>query len=129
MELSDPTQNALEPEVVSGPSGAPTVVWTRENGANFIVEAVTGAGASFGPPVAVSEAGENAERPQLAEARNGSMAIVWQRSNGSEEVVQGVVGSSGTFSAPANLSAAGQESRFPNGCDGWQWRCDRSLAL
>lgn len=112
-ELSDPAQSALEPQVVTDPSGVQTAVWTRSNGANFVVEAASASGGSFGSPVALSEPGESAEKPQLAESPNGSMAIVWQRSNGANEIVQGVVGSPGGYSAPANLSAAGQDSRFP----------------
>ncbi len=112
-ELSDPAQSAFEPQVTASPSGAQTAVWTRSNGANFIVEADSGSGGSFGSPVALSEPGESAERPQLAESPNGTTAIVWKRSNGANEIVQGVVGSPGAYSAPANLSAAGQDSQFP----------------
>jgi len=113
LPLSAPGQNAFEPAVATSPSGAQIAVWTRYDGANYIIEAAGGTGGSFTSPLALSEPGEEAVRPQVSESRSGSAAIVWQRSNGSNEIVQAVVGSPGNFSAPASLSATGQDSLFP----------------
>ncbi len=85
VDLSAPGQNAHSPQVAVAADGATTVVWTRNNGSNSIVQARTrpaGSG-TFGGVVDLSATGQDAESLQVAVAGDGATTVVWSRSNGS----------------------------------------------
>ncbi len=136
-DLSDgPANNASSPQVAVGVDGATTVVWSRSNGSNSIVQARTRAAGSgtFGGVVDLSAAGQNAYDVQVAVAVDGATTVVWRRSNGSNWIVQASTrpAGSGTFGGVVDLSAAGQDADYPQvavGVDGattvvWQRRND-----
>ncbi len=117
-DLSDgPNNNADGAQVAVGVDGATTVVWSRSNGVNSIVQARTrpaGSG-TFGPVEDLSAAGQNAVNPQVAVAVDGATTVVWYRSNGSNTIIQARTrpAGSGTFGGAEDLSAAGQGAGQP----------------
>ncbi len=118
-DLSDgPANNASNAQVAVGVDGATTVVWTRSNGSNNIVQARTrpaGSG-TFAGAVNLSTAGQNAWDPQVAVAVDGATTVVWTRRNdGSNLIVQASTrpAGPGTFAGAVNLSALGQNAYYP----------------
>ncbi len=118
-DLSVAGQDAYFPQlaVAAGAAGATTVIWTRSNGSNRIVQARTRpAGSStFSAAENLSTVGQDAYGPQLAVGSDGATTVVWNRSNGSHLIVQASTRPAGspTFSAAVSLSAVGQHSYEP----------------
>ena len=78
-DLSDAGPGFSRPEVAIAPDGTTTVVWSRNTGTGYIVEARTRpAGASdYGPVQDLSDGVGGAEKPQVAVARDGATTVVW----------------------------------------------------
>ncbi len=117
VNLSAAGQNASSPEVAVAVDGATTVVWYRNNGSNWIVQASTrpaGSGA-FGGVVDLSAAGQNAESQQVAIAADGATTVVWRRLEGLNVIVQARTRPAGssTFGGAVDLSAAGRNAFDP----------------
>ena len=115
--LSEAGQDAAYSALAIGPDGATTVVWTRLNGTNFIIQAATrpaGSG-TFGAAQDLSEAGQDAFSHQVAIAPDGATTVVWERFNGTNSIIQAATrpAGSGTFGAPQNLSEAGRDAEIP----------------
>ena len=89
VELSEPAQNASNPELAINSEAAVAVVWQRSDGSNEIAQASTGSpGGSFSSPVNLSAPGQDALFPRVAIDGAGDATTVWKRSNGTSEVVQ-----------------------------------------
>ncbi len=106
-----PSDDGYGEQVAVGVDGATTVVWQRNNGSNWIVQARTrpaGSG-TFGAVVDLSAAGQNADYPQVAVAVDGATTVVWRRSIGVNSIIQARTrpAGSGTFGAAEDLSALG----------------------
>jgi hypothetical protein len=116
VSLSASGQNAEFPRVAIDAVGDATVVWTRSNGTNTIIEAAyRPAGGSFGAAVALSATGESAKDPSVAMDGAGDTAVSWQRSDGSDEIAQVALRPAGSvFGTPVSLSASGQNAEFAN---------------
>ena len=87
--LSAPGRDAAEPQVSVAPDGSATVVWSRFDGLNFIVQR-RGLAADGTPAAAtdsLSAAGHGAAAPQVA---SRARAVVWTRFDGARDIVQGV---------------------------------------
>ena len=81
--LSDPGEDALEPQIAVDSTGTAIVVWERFDGANLRVQAaVRPAGGSFGAPQTLSDLGQGAVTPQLEMSPDGNAAVVWSRYDG-----------------------------------------------
>ncbi|MFM9078047.1 MAG: InlB B-repeat-containing protein, partial [Solirubrobacterales bacterium] len=111
------TADAFVPQVAIAPDGATTVVWYRDNGTHFIIQAATrpaGSG-TFGAPQDLSETLQNAVNPQVAIAPDGATTVVWARATDPKPIIQAATrpAGSGTFGAPQNLSVAGQNALNP----------------
>jgi hypothetical protein len=113
--ISDPGQDASEPQVAFDPSGNAVAVWTRFDGANTRIEAAFRAsGGSFGAPQVISAAGQNASRPQVSMDSAGKTVAVWERFDGTKLRIEAAVRpASGSFGAVQTLSEAGQDSFAP----------------
>ncbi len=99
-----------------GPDGTTTVVWSRSNGTNFIVQASTRpSGGTFASPVDLSATGGGATGPQVAVAPDGATTVVWYASfSAAAKAMQASTRpAGGTFGAPVDLSSGGQYSGFP----------------
>ena len=88
--LSDTSRDAVEPQVTVAPDGTATVLWTRFDSANTIVQ--ESRVAPDGTPASgvdnLSAAGQNAVQPDLVVDPAGTATAVWVRSNGSDTIVQ-----------------------------------------
>ncbi len=117
VDLSAAGQYAYSPQVAVAVDGATTVIWTRWNGFNNIVQASTRPAGSvtFAGAVNLSAAGQDALGAQVAVGVDGATTVVWRRSNGSNSIVQASTrpAGSGTFSGAVDLSAAGQNAYYP----------------
>ncbi len=108
--------DAIGPQIAAGPNGALTVVWTRFDGSNNIVQSSHSAnnGTTWGAPVTLSGLGRDAQEPQVRATPDGTVAVIWDRFDGSDQIVQASRSSDGsTWSAPLNLSAPGQNAASP----------------
>jgi hypothetical protein len=116
VDLSAPGQNAFgNPQVAVDPSGAVTVVWSRSNGSDEIVQASTRPpGGSFGAPVNLSATGQDNDRPQVATGPEGTATVVWRRSDGTNTIIQAATRPpGGVFGAPITISTIGQDAQAP----------------
>ena len=98
------------------PSGQAVVVWTRSDGANYIVEASAWRpGSGFAQPVDLSAPSENAFDPRVAVGSDGASTVVWRRSNGSNDIAQAAgAPPGGSFSSPIDLSSPGRNAVLPD---------------
>jgi hypothetical protein len=118
--LSEAGQDAHAPEIAVDPAGDATVVWTRSNGSNDVVQAaVKPAGEPWAKAATVSQAGQQASEPQVAVDSAGDATAVWTRYIGqssggmSNYVVQAAVKPAGeAWEAPTTVSEEGQEEGF-----------------
>ncbi len=115
VDLSAAGHNAGAPHITTAPDGTVTVVWSRLNGSNAIIQAATRPpGGSFGTPVELSEVGQDAFIPQITTAPDGTVTAVWYRSNGSNAIIQAATRPpGGSFGTPVDLSAASQDAFDP----------------
>ncbi len=117
VSLSDPGQDAFSLQLAVASDGVTTVIWTRSNSSNSIVQARTRPAGSviFAGVVSLSAAGQHAYQPQLAVAADGTTTVVWIRNNGSHNITQARTRPAGsvTFAGAVNLSAAGQDAAWP----------------
>ena len=122
--LSEPSQDAVEPEVAVGPDGTATVVWSRYDGANPIVQMRRVApDGTLGTIDALSAVGGNAIEPQVDLAPDGAGTVVWNRFDGANWVIQGqrLSPAGAVEGSVLDLSAAGRsaaEPRLAVGADG-----------
>ncbi len=125
VDLSAAGQHANFPQVAVAVDGATTVVWTRSNGVNNIVQASTRPAGSdtFDAVEDLTAAGQHANSPQVAVGVDGATTVVWTRSNGVNNIVQASTRPAGsvTFGGAVDLSAPGQNATLPQvavGVDG-----------
>ena len=106
LPLSAPGQNATTPQIAVDGSGNATVVWSRSNGSNNIVQATTRVGTgAWSAPMDLSAVGGSAYSPQIAVDPQGDATVVWKRLNGAKYVAQAarrVAG--GAWGAPEDLT-------------------------
>jgi Glycosyl hydrolase family 26 len=115
--LSGSGQDALEPQVATGPGGEATVVWKRFDGFNYLVQSrrIEADGSSEAASQRLSEPKQNASDPQVAVAPDGTATVVWSRYDGSDSIVQTRrLWPDGTPVATIEgISAAGQDAIQP----------------
>ena len=90
VDLSENTQDALEPQIVAAPNNTLTAIWYRYNGTKFVVQTRTSsdAGATWSTVVDLSDDTQSAEVPQIVAAPNNTLTAIWWRSNGSNQIIQ-----------------------------------------
>jgi hypothetical protein len=90
VQLSAGGRDAADPQLAIAPDRRATVLWTRFNGSNWIVQrrdfAATGTLGST--TESLSAAGRNAGDPVVAWGGDGTLTMVWKRFNGSGDVVE-----------------------------------------
>jgi hypothetical protein len=115
--LSEAKQDAVEPGVAAGPDGTATVVWSRFDGSNSIVQErrIQADGEPAETTASLSGSGENAIEPELAVAGDGTATVVWDRFDGSHWIVQAQRLSAAGLpeGGAANLSAGGRDAAEP----------------
>jgi hypothetical protein len=113
--LSLAGQNAYSPQIGIDSSGNATVVWFRNDGMNYIIQASTKSSEGWQTtPDNLSLAGQNAYSPQIGIDSSGKATAVWQRSDGMKSIIQASTKSSeGWQTTPDNLSLDGQDAYSP----------------
>ncbi|MFM9053808.1 MAG: InlB B-repeat-containing protein, partial [Solirubrobacterales bacterium] len=107
------TADAFVPQVAIAPDGATTVVWSRNNATNTIIQAATrpaGSG-TFGTPQNLSATGQNAYSPQVAIAPDGKTTVVWSRS----PLIQAAGGDPSAYQLSVTKSGEGTVTSTPAG--------------
>lgn len=95
--LSNPAQDANEPQIKIASNGNAVAAWKISNGQNFIIQACYKPfGSDWTTPANLSLPGQDAVSPQIAVGNVGNAAIVWQRSNGANNIVQASFGVTNT---------------------------------
>ena len=117
INVSTAGQNAITPEVATGPDGTTTITWARYNGSTYIAQAATRAASAttFSTPIDLSTTGHTAYNPQVATGPDNTTTITWQSSDGPNNIVQAATRAANatTFSTPIDLSTAGQGAADP----------------
>jgi hypothetical protein len=115
--LSAAKGDAVEPQVGLAPDGTATVVWSRFEGSNSIVQErqIEPGGEPAETTQGLSGAGENAIEPEVAVAGDGAATAVWDRFDGSNWIVQARrLSAAGLPEGGAvNLSAGGRDATEP----------------
>jgi hypothetical protein len=115
--LSETKQNAVEPQVAVASDGTATVVWSRFDGSDSIVQErrVEADGTLEAAVADLSAAGESAVEPRVALDAEGAATVVWTRFDGSSWIIQSRrIGAAGApEGGTANLSAAGDAAAEP----------------
>lgn len=90
VQLSDPTQDALAPQVAVDPDGTATVVWSRFDGQNFLIQGrrVDPEGTPESSTKNLSKTGKDAADPRVAVAPDGTATVVWKRFDGFHDRVE-----------------------------------------
>jgi phage terminase large subunit-like protein len=115
-DLSAPEEGAKQPEVAVAPDGEATVVWTRFDASNWLIQGqrLDPEGAPDGAVANLSAGGRDAAEPQLAIDAEGRATVVWERYDGSSFVVQARrLNSAGVPASVQNLSAGGRDAAEP----------------
>jgi hypothetical protein len=117
-DLSEPLEDASQPQVSASSNGLATAVWRRSNGTNQIVQSSSSqSGGPWSTPANLSLPGRSALDPQVTVDSTGLATAVWKRPNGlspSHEIIQSSSSQSGgPWSTPADLSAPGQNASSP----------------
>ncbi len=89
--LSVPGSAAFTPQISPAPDGTATVVWTRSDGSNTVVQSATRPpGGSFGSPDNLSAPGEDAFTPGMTTAPDGTATAIWSRYEGGNPIIQSI---------------------------------------
>jgi hypothetical protein len=114
--LSASERNAVGPQIAVAANGSATVVWTRFDGSNQIVQArrLDPEGDPASAAVDLSASGRDAVEPQVAIAADGTATAAWERFDGTNFLVQARrLSAAGTLGSVANLSASGHDAAEP----------------
>lgn len=89
LSLSAGGRDAADPQLAIAPDGDATVLWSRFDGSNWIVQRRDLAAAgTLGATENLSAAGRGAGDPAVAWGEEGTLAMLWKRFNGAGDVVQ-----------------------------------------
>ena len=90
LTLSASGRDAVEPQVAVGADGASTVIWTRFDGEDTIVQQtrIAADGTAAAAVNDLSAVGQNAVLPDVVVGQDGTATVTWVRSNGSDTIVQ-----------------------------------------
>jgi hypothetical protein len=89
VQLSTGGRDAADPQLALSPDGDATVLWSRTDGSNWIVQRRDlAADGTLGTTTNLSAAGRDAGEPVAAWGGDGTLAMVWKRLNGAGDVVQ-----------------------------------------
>jgi hypothetical protein len=115
--LSEGAQDAVEPQVAVDGSGIATVVWSRFDGSDTVIQ-VRRVGSGGGSGVAtgvISATGENAVQPRVAVTPAGVVTVAWTRFDGLNSVVQArrLAATGGFQGGVLNISAGGRSASEP----------------
>jgi hypothetical protein len=103
-DLSAPGGSAQTPSIGVDDAGNSTVVWSRYNGTQMVVQAsYRPVGGTWSAPVDIAF-GRTIFFPQVAVAPSGSATVVWRRVEADRSTVQAATRTAGAWSAPVDLA-------------------------
>ncbi|HET7508731.1 MAG TPA: glycosyl hydrolase [Solirubrobacterales bacterium] len=115
--LSEAKGDAVEPQVAAAADGTATVVWSRYDGSDSIVQArrIEADGEPAEATRNLSANGESAIEPELTMAGDDTATVAWDRFDGSNWIVQAqrLDPNGAPEGAPVNLSAGGHDAAEP----------------
>ena len=112
--LSDPNNNAFQPQVAFERNGEAVVAWTTsdDQGSQRVQAAIRPAGSGFLSPSFVSPGGQDSFDPQVAAGRGA--VVVWSTFDGANLRTQGSVKAEDMgFATSLDLSSAGEDANSP----------------
>jgi len=116
--LSATGQDAVEPQVAVAGDGTATVVWSRYDGYDGIVQGrqIAVGGAPRATILNLSASGESGLQPQLGIGPGGVPTVVWNRFNGANWIVQErrLTAAGALAGGVNNLSATGRNAAEPH---------------
>ena len=117
VDLSENTQDAVDPQIVAAPNNTLTAIWRRYDGSHYIVQTRTStdAGATWSSVVDLSAAGEDARYPQIVADSDNTLTAIWRRGDGSNTIVQTRTSTDAgaTWSTVVDLSENTQDASQP----------------
>jgi hypothetical protein len=115
INLSDPGQDAFEPQVAVDPSGNSLTVWTRSDGTNIRIQAKFRApDGTSGPTATISQAGRDASEPRVAFDSSGNAIAVWTQFDGSNGRIHSAFRpAGGSFGGDQTISPGGRDASAP----------------
>jgi uncharacterized protein YheU (UPF0270 family) len=120
--LSDPGQDAFDPQVAVDPNGNAVFVWSRFDGTNSRIQAIArSATGVLSATQTLSAAGRDASSPQVAVDQSGNAVFVWERlgegtgcaGSGCFRIQARVRSAAGVLSSTETLSDSGQDAFTP----------------
>jgi hypothetical protein len=115
--LSEAGRDAVEPQVAVDGNGNATVVWSRFDGSDSIVQVrrVGSGGAPAASSTSLSAVGESAFQPRVAVNSVGAVTIAWTRFDGLNWIIQArrLSTSGALLGSVQNLSATGRSAAEP----------------
>jgi hypothetical protein len=115
--LSEAGGDAVEPRVAVADDGTATVVWSRFDGEDSIVQTrrVESNGTLEEASEGLSLAGESAIQPRVGVGPDGTATVVWNRYDGANWVIQGrrMTAAGSPAGVAVNLSATGRNAAEP----------------
>ncbi len=113
--ISQTGRDADSPRPAIDATGAVTVVWSRDDGLNTIIQSSTRpASGPWGPVQNLSEAGRDADLPDVAVDPAGNAVAVWMRFDGSNDIIQAATRpTGGLWQELRDLSAPGRSGTEP----------------
>ncbi|HEY6145193.1 MAG TPA: glycosyl hydrolase [Solirubrobacterales bacterium] len=115
--LSATGQDAVEPQVAVAGDGVATVIWSRYDGSDGIIQGrqIVPGGAPKAAIWTLSSSGESALQPQFAIGPGGVLTVAWSRFNGSNWIIQErrLTAAGSAVGAVNNLSATGRNAAEP----------------
>jgi hypothetical protein len=89
VQLSAGGRDAADPQLSLSPDGDATVLWSRYDGSNWIVQRRDfGADGTLGTTAGLSAAGRGAGEAEPAWGTDGTLTMAWKRFNGAGDVVE-----------------------------------------
>jgi hypothetical protein len=116
INISDPGQDAFEPQVAEAPDGTVIAVWTRSDGTIFRVQSATRSPSGpWSVPQTISDANAAASGPAIAIDSSGNALAVWTQSDGTNLRIRAdFKPAAGNFGTDVAVSAAGQDASAPD---------------
>ncbi|HEU4599135.1 MAG TPA: hypothetical protein VFS26_05270, partial [Solirubrobacterales bacterium] len=89
LALSGAGRDAADPQLAIAPDGTATVLWTRFDGSQWVVQRRDlGSGGTPGAIATLSAAGRSAGDPAVAWGSDGTLSMIWKRFAGAGDVIQ-----------------------------------------
>ena len=115
VNVSDPGQDAFEPQVAEDTSGNSLFIWTRSDGTNLRIQArFRAADGTWGATQTISQSGRDASEPQVAFDPSGNAIAVWSQQDGSNSRTHAAFRpAGGSFGGDQTISPAGSNASAP----------------